>query len=182
MYNFISNKNDWCWLLADGRVWSTQQNNFVDNAFVNDWLLRSGFEAVPESPKDESGEHSEQGLREALEFYNLPIGALATLDDLRKQFTQAIQRRLDEFAQTRGYESIFSATTYATSNNPQFGSEGRYAVEARDATWATAYSILNDVLSGKRTLPSLQEFFTELPELKWPEIEGYEDWALRDKS
>ena len=70
--------------------------------------------------------------------------------------------------QTRGYDGILSAATYATSTVPQFKTEGQYAVEARDLTWAKGYEIFGAVLSGQRPMPTIEEVFAELPELVWP--------------
>ena len=95
-----------------------------------------------------------------------------TLEEAQKRFTDAIQGRLDAFARTRSYDGILSATTYATSTAPQFKAEGQYAVEARDMIWAAAYVILDAVLAGERPMPSLEELFQELPELKWPDNEN----------
>ena len=86
----------------------------------------------------------------------------------REAFTAAIQAHLDNFAQTRNYDGILSAATYATDVNPKFKAEGQYAVEARSATWAKAYAILDEVMSGQRPMPSLEEVLAELPTLSWP--------------
>lgn len=83
-------------------------------------------------------------------------------------YTAAIQKRLDTFAQTRNYDGILSATTYATSQVPKFKAEGQYAVEARDATWAKCYEILAAVETGSRPMPTLDELLAELPVLTWP--------------
>ena len=85
-------------------------------------------------------------------------------------FTSAIQAHLDNFAQTRNYDGILSAATYATSTIPKFAAEGQYAVEARDATWATGYQIMDDVLGGKRPMPTPEAVLAELPSLVWPEV------------
>ena len=84
-------------------------------------------------------------------------------------FTAAIQGHLDSFAQTRNYDGILSATTYAASTVPKFQAEGQYAVKARDLTWAKGYEIMGAVLSGQRPLPALTEVLAELPSLAWPE-------------
>jgi hypothetical protein len=84
------------------------------------------------------------------------------------QFTAKFQARLDAFARTRGYDGILSACTYATSANPKFAAEGQYCVQARDATWATCYEILNAVQSGARPTPTWEELEAELPALQWP--------------
>lgn len=81
------------------------------------------------------------------------------------------QQRLDSFAQTRGYDGIMSASTYAASTVPRFSSEGQYVVQARDATWTALYALLADVQAGTRPVPSgFAEIESELPVLEWPEV------------
>ena len=86
---------------------------------------------------------------------------------LRADIVQQTQARLDHFAQTRNYDSIMSACTYASSSIPKFAAEGQYAVSIRDATWAALYALLADVQSGAAPMPAS---FTDvvLPELVWP--------------
>ena len=84
------------------------------------------------------------------------------------QYTAAVQKRLDDFARTRGYDGILSAATYATSTVPKFKAEGQYAVEARDATWAKCYEVLAAVEAGSHPMPTLDELLAELPVLTWP--------------
>lgn len=87
---------------------------------------------------------------------------------LQREVVVAVQNRLDAFAHTRAYDGILSACTYATSLVPKFRAEGQYAVEARDAHWAKCYDILNGVLSGTRSMPTVEEAMAEMPELVWP--------------
>ena len=84
------------------------------------------------------------------------------------EYTSAVQQRLDDFAKTRGYSSMLSACTYATSAVPKFQSEGQYCVNARDETWNACYLILEQVNTGKRVMPSLDELLQALPSLAWP--------------
>lgn len=78
------------------------------------------------------------------------------------------QERLDAFANTRNYDGILSACTYATSTVPKFKSEGQYCVNARDATWAELYSILAQVQANTRPMPlGYSEIESELPVLQW---------------
>ncbi len=91
-----------------------------------------------------------------------------TPEQIVAQYTDQIQNRLDNFAATRGYDGILSACTYATSPTPKFATEGQYCIVQRDATWAEAYTILDEVLSGIRPMPTLEELFAELPDLTWP--------------
>ena len=59
--------------------------------------------------------------------------------------------------------------TYATSTVPKFQQEGQYAVNARDNTWATLYTILGEVQQGTRPVPSgFADIEPLLPALVWP--------------
>jgi hypothetical protein len=90
--------------------------------------------------------------------------------ELQNSVVQQTQRRLDAFAQTRNYDSILSACTYASSTLTKFADEGQYCVQARDETWAALYEILADVQAGTRPVPtSFAEIEEELPTLAWPE-------------
>jgi hypothetical protein len=92
-----------------------------------------------------------------------------TPEQIQAAFTAQIQARLDDFAQTRNYDGILSACTYATSSVAKFAAEGQYCVEARDATWAAAYAILDAVLAGERPMPgSIADIAGDLPALSWP--------------
>lgn len=81
----------------------------------------------------------------------------------------AVQQRLDDFARTRNYDGILSAATYATSAVPKFATEGQYAVQARDVTWAACYQIMDDVQAGLRPMPTIEQVLAELPALVWPQ-------------
>ena len=77
------NLSKWCWQLADGRIWSTQLADFVtDHAWIDAWLLANALVTIPASPVDENGNNSLEGLRKALQFYQLSLGTLATTADL----------------------------------------------------------------------------------------------------
>jgi len=91
-----------------------------------------------------------------------------TAEQIVAQYTAAVQKHLDDFARTRTYDNIMSAATYATSTNPKFAVEGKYAVEARDATWVKFYEVLAAVEAGSRPMPTLDELLAELPVLAWP--------------
>lgn len=93
-----------------------------------------------------------------------------SMEEQRDEFISAIQLYLDSFAWTRNYDNILSAASYATSKNPRFAAEGQYAVELRDAVWAKGYEILEQVMSGARPLPSMEEVLAELPKPAWPEV------------
>lgn len=96
-----------------------------------------------------------------------PDPAPETPEAITRRYTTLIQRRLDAFAQTRMYDSMYALCSYATSQDPVFGVEGRYGVAVRDATWATGNAMLASAL-GTGTVPSWAEVEEALPPLVWP--------------
>lgn len=86
-------------------------------------------------------------------------GKAATL----QSFESAVQIWLDQAAQTRGYDGILSAVSYATSKHPRFGPEGIAYRDWRDAVWTYCYQALADVQAGKRPLPEVKALLAELP-------------------
>lgn len=93
-----------------------------------------------------------------------------TQQEVADDFTAAIQQRLDAFAQTRHYDGILSACTYAASQVSRFRNEGQACVNLRDATWAAAYAILEQVQAGRRPMPDdLADIEADLPALEWPQ-------------
>lgn len=90
-------------------------------------------------------------------------------EQIEAAFVAAIQKRLDDFARTRNYDSMLSACTYATSTVAKFKTEGQACVNLRDATWAAAYTILSNVQAGKRPMPtSISDIEADLPAAVWP--------------
>jgi hypothetical protein len=86
----------------------------------------------------------------------------------KQQYITAVQHRLDSFANSRGYDSILSACTYATSTNPKFSIEGQRCVDLRDATWTTMYEIDANVANGTISQPTnIGEIIAMLPPLTW---------------
>ncbi|MDD3017223.1 MAG: hypothetical protein PHE74_02350 [Comamonas sp.] len=107
------------------------------------------------------------GAWQVLPAYPQPPAPSA--EQLHAEIVAATQQRLDDFARTRNHDGILSACTYATSLVPKFATEGQYAVQARDATWATLYALLAEVQSGTRPAPaSFDDVAPLLPELEWP--------------
>lgn len=88
---------------------------------------------------------------------------------LYEGIVDATQVRLDAFARSRGYDSILSACTYATSSVAKFATEGQYCVDARDATWDALLTMLAEVQAGTRPRPAgYANIEPELPALVWP--------------
>ena len=88
--------------------------------------------------------------------------------NLQRSITDETQQSLDTFAQTRNYDGILSACTYANSSLEKFQIEGQRCVELRDQTWAALYVILAEVEAGTRPVPdSFADIEGDLPELSW---------------
>lgn len=84
-----------------------------------------------------------------------------------EELTDAVQRFLDNTAQTRHYDDILSACTYATSLHPPFSAEGQACVEWRDNVWLHCYQVLYQVQNGLRAIPTSDELIAELPSINW---------------
>jgi len=70
-----------------------------------------------------------------------------------------VQKMLDESANERGYDSIISECSYATSTGI-FGAEAQVSVNWRDSVWAKVFEIQN----ATEQPATLQEFMAMLPE------------------
>jgi len=89
--------------------------------------------------------------------------------DFQKDVVKRVQKRLDDFAATRNYDSIHTASAYSASKKTKFKVEGQYAVDAMSDTWDALYAYLNDVQSGTLPTPtSFADIESFLPTLTWP--------------
>jgi hypothetical protein len=116
--------------------------------------------------------------------YLLPVGSVAITDEeaealrpkpplpsaeeIKQTMIDAIQKHLDETAQTHGYDGILSLASYTVSAHPQFATEGRAGADWRDAVWGYGYQVLADVQAGTRTVPTVDALIVELPAMAWP--------------
>jgi len=148
---------------ADGQIDTPEVSSYVPSTTPDyDPATHAVREAAP------------MGGVQQWEVYALPAEEAAAnqasaAQSLQQSIVDATQRRLDDFACTRNYDGILSACTYSTSTVPKFATEGQYAVEARDATWAKLYSILDEVNAGTRPITSgFSAIESELPVLVWP--------------
>lgn len=90
-------------------------------------------------------------------------------EEVEAEIVAATQKRLDDFAVTRKYDDIKSASDYAGCSVPKFSAEGTYCRDARAETWAKLYEMLAEVEAGTRPMPtSFADVEPELPPLIWP--------------
>lgn len=99
---------------------------------------------------------------------NAQLAAELQLAATRSAIVQAVQGHMDAVAGTRGYDSIMSACTYATSSVAQFAAEGQAAVYWRDSVWSYCYGVLGAVQAGTRAVPTIPDLLAELPAMSWP--------------
>ncbi len=71
----------------------------------------------------------------AEEYYNSP-------KYIQDQVVLRVQNMLDAFAKERGYDSIISACSYATSKVEKFAMEANICVDLRDAAWSARIIVL----------------------------------------
>lgn len=88
-----------------------------------------------------------------------------TPEMIQDRLIRAVQQKLDQEAQALGYDSIFTAVTYADDTNPKFAAEGTSFKAWRSAVWTYCYQVLADVQGELRTVPTAEELIAELPAL-----------------
>ncbi len=92
----------------------------------------------------------------------------ALASQIQKSATARVQQLLDQFAQTKGYDSMASACSYSASTIASYAAEGATAIKLRDETWSSLYSYLSSVESGASPLPkSFADIQAKLPTLSW---------------
>lgn len=93
-----------------------------------------------------------------------PVPSLPT----EAEYVGAIQSLLDATAQTRRYDGILSACSYAGSEVAKFSAEGTACRNWRDAVWATSYDLLAQVEAGTLAQPTVADLLAMLPAMTWP--------------
>ena len=78
-------------------------------------------------------------------------------------FINAVQNHLDSFAQSKGYDSILSACSYAGFQNA-YQSEAQSMIAWRAACWEYLYNLQSQLVSGKALLPTINQLISGLPE------------------
>jgi hypothetical protein len=90
------------------------------------------------------------------------VAPVLTAEQIKNQFSVAVDSYLNAVAQEKSYYSILSACSYAGAPN-YFQEESQAFITWRGAVWSTAFSILADVEAGTRAVPTKEELIAELP-------------------
>lgn len=145
-------------------------------------LLEFGAYKVKPPIKPDFNEDTQKLLEGDLAYIDGAWRKLVTVVDLSpeelqskrdakiRELTMAIQLHLDSAARERGYDSMFSLSTYISSTNTVFQAEAAAGVRWRDDVWTAANTILSDVLAGNRSAPTKDQLLAELPVINWPGV------------
>ena len=86
--------------------------------------------------------------------------------EIQSQLTAAVQSHLDAAARAARYDDIKTACTYADEPSvAKFQAEGVAFRAWRSLVWAACYAIMDEVLAGTRSIPTMDELIAELPKL-----------------
>lgn len=89
-----------------------------------------------------------------------------TEEQIIARLERALDRHLDTVANDYRYESIRTMVTYATSEHPVFGNEGRAAVAFRDAVYSAGIQYIADVSNGIKVIPTEAELIDAMPKFE----------------
>lgn len=85
------------------------------------------------------------------------------------RLTTAVQGHLDAAAQAAGYDSIYTAVSYADEPAvPKYQAEGQAFRAWRSLVWDAANAIRTAVEAGTRPIPTAEQLIAELPALTLP--------------
>lgn len=107
-------------------------------------------------------------IKETETEYLAVINPAKSLEEISDELELAVERYLDQVAQTRGYKDIVSLCSYKGDADAIFNKEGTAGALWRGQVWRTCYSIRDSILDGTRTnIPTAEELIAELPVFTW---------------
>ena len=99
--------------------------------------------------------------------FSPPTSPIPSQEEILSLLIKGVQDYLDSTSRQRGYDGIVSLCSYKGSTDAIFDKEGTAGVAWRDLVWRTCYTIRDEVLAGTRTIPTIEELISELPEFTW---------------
>lgn len=101
-------------------------------------------------------------------------------------FDSNVEKRLNDFAATRRYASIYTASGARDSQIEKYAAEGAYCFKMWGETYAKCEELLAeympDVLAGKRPIPTWEEIEAQLPVLQWPDEVKIEEPSVEEET
>lgn len=92
-----------------------------------------------------------------------------TLEEQASLLLQHVDAYLKFKANSRGYDSIDSASKYIGNTiNPRWAAEGEALRDWAILVYSKCYAILDAVTSGEREVPTAEELLDMLPKMAWP--------------
>lgn len=90
-----------------------------------------------------------------------------------KAFDSNVEKRLNDFAATRRFASIYTACNARDSQIEKYAAEGAYCFRMWGETYAKCEELVAEympaVLAGERPIPTWEEIEAQLPPLVWPD-------------
>lgn len=97
----------------------------------------------------------------------------AEIEAAYQAFDSNVEKRLNDFAATRRYASIYTAANYRDSPVRKYADEGAYCFRMLAETYARCEELLAEympaVIAGERPIPTWEEIEAQLPPLVWPD-------------
>ncbi len=91
------------------------------------------------------------------------------LNTFYKKAQEFIADYINKIAQSRGYDSTLSISTYSNSTIPAWRAESETFIAWRDLVLSQAYEYFYEVAQGMHPIPNMQEIEAMIPSIKWPE-------------
>lgn len=104
-------------------------------------------------------------MRDELDI--IPAEDEQTDEALIKLVQIGIQQKLDNVAALKEYDNAASVVSYLGSTDPTFRAQAVKFNAWRDACWATARKIREDVKAGKIARPTYTEVMEIIPDFSW---------------
>lgn len=121
--------------------WCNENNAYIEEIERENGNRRFQIVAIPEPTPEENAIQTQERL------------------------TNFVQIILDTEAQKLGYDNCLSVCSYVDTGVQKFDDEGTAFRKWRSAVWSKGYEILDEILAGKREIPTENELLSELPKL-----------------
>jgi hypothetical protein len=145
-------------------------------ALIKKLKMKSGLDEEEQDTLERNKAHLRHMLRQDF-WTNEDLAPIAAEADEQAQtppkvsadrLKRILDRHLDDFAQTGGFDSLVEGVTWVLSSRAAWKAKAQYLVALRDDTYQVARVILRDVQNGTREPMTRDEFLALLPVPAWP--------------